>query len=352
MNRLLRLHMILLSLVFVSACLDAPSKGGYKVIYSMESGPSSAPSSYAAKNNESDYIIGVVPKVMDIPYFNVVETGVMEAAEDLGVEVIYEGPPIADTQRQIKIIQDLIDRQVDALAISANDPEKLLPVLMEAKQKGIQIITWDSDTVREGRQFFVNMVDPETLGRHLMDTLAWNTAERGEFAIMTGSASAATLNEWIKWMLAQQQEFYPGMKLLEITATDDDPQRAYEAASRLLADHPGLAGIIGISSVAPPAAAQAVKEAGMLGRVKTVGLSTPTLMAGYLHDGSAQVATLWSPKKLGYLTVVLAKNLLDGKKPYNGQDIDNVGNIRVNGDHVIMGEPVDFTKENVDQYDF
>lgn len=196
------------------------------------------------------------------------------------------------------------------------------------------------------------MVDPETLGRHLMDTLAWNTGERGRFAIMTGSPSAANLNEWIHWIIEQQREYYPRMELVEIAANNDSYEEAYESAVRLLERYPDLAGIIGNSSVGPPSAARAVREAGKQGQVKVVGLSTPNLMREALHDGTAQVITLWSPKRLGYLTVALGKNLLDGALPYDGQFVNKVGNIRVKGDMVIMGEPLDFTKDNVDQYDF
>jgi len=71
-----------------------------------------------------------------------------------------------------------------------------------------------------------------------------------------------------------------------------------------------------------------------------------------LKEDFAQVVTLWSPKKLGYLTVALANNLVEGTTPYDRQQIPEVGKISVIDDMVIMGEPIDFTKENVDQYDF
>ncbi|WP_441875080.1 autoinducer 2 ABC transporter substrate-binding protein [Paenibacillus sp. 2TAB26] len=342
-----KMIVILLLIFTATACQGRYSKSDYDVIHSIKSNSTSE-----KQEDHRKYTIGIVPKVMGISYFNVAEEGAMEAANDLDVNVIYEGPPIADASKQINVIRHLINLSVDAIAVSANDPEKLLPIILEAKSKGIKVITWDADTNPEGRDFFVNMVDTETLGRHLLDTLAWNTEETGEYAIMTGAFSASNHNEWLKWIKHQQSEFYPKMKLIDIVETEDDPQKAYEKAKELLAKYPNLAGIIGNSSVGPPAAAQAVREAGKTGQVKVVGLSTPNLMRDYLKDGSAQMATLWSPKKLGYLTVVLAKNLLEGKLPYDGQDIYNVGTIRVNGDTVIMGEPIDFTAENVDQYDF
>jgi rhamnose transport system substrate-binding protein len=318
----------------------------------MDNPDNGAQSAVSAQDSARRFKIGFVPKVGDLPYFNVAKEGAQEAAWDLNAELVYEGPASADAGEQIEVIRDLMARKVDVIAVSANDPEKLVPVLLEAKRQGIRIITWDADTEAEAREFFVNMVDPETLGRHLIDTLALSMGERGDFAILTASPSAANMTEWLKWMKAQQKEFYPNMKLLEVVPNDDDPDKAYEEAKALLKKYPHLRGIVGASSVGPPAAAQAVKEAGLAGTVSVVGLSTPELMRSYLKDGSAQTATLWSPKKLGYLTVVLARNLLLGRMPYDDQAIVNVGNIRVDGDTVIMGEPLDFNKDNVDQYDF
>src|SRR5690606_10285691 len=158
--------------------------------------------------------------------------------------------------------------------------------------------------------------------------------------------SAANLNEWLKWIKKQQEEYYPNMTLVEVTANDDDPHKAYMNAQELINQYPNLKGIIGNSSVGPPAAAQAVHEAGKDGEIAVVGLSPPNPMKEYLKNGSAQVITLWSPKKLGYLTVALAKNHLMGISLYDNQEISGVGKIRVVDDEVIMGEPMDFTKEN------
>lgn len=336
--------------IIVSACGGGGAtidNSKYTVIYNQE-----AEQSAAVKKEVRDYTIAVIPKLEGIDYFNAVEDGVLEAAKDLNVNVIYKGPQAADAEAQIAVIRELLETPIDAIAVSANDPDKLIPVLQEAASRNIRVITWDADTAAEGREFFVNMVDPEVLGRHLMDTLAWSTEESGKYAIMTAALSASNQNEWMDWIYAQNEEYYPNMELVDVVANDDDYDKAYTSAIQLLEQYPDLAGIIGVSSVGPPSIAQAVKEMGKHGEVKVVGLSTPNLMRTYLHDGSAQVVTLWSPKRLGYLTVALTKNLLDGILPSDGQEIYNVGSIRVKGDMVIMGEPLDFTKENVDQYDF
>ena len=232
-------------LTLASAC--SPS-GNYQILYDQDEERS-------AKELHPDrqYTIAVVPKREGLDYFEAAKDGAFEAAKELGVNVLFRGPETADADAQIRVIEELIEQDIDLLAVSSNDPKKLLPVLKRASDNNIAVITWDSDTDEEGRAFFINMVDPETLGRHLMDTLAWSTGERGKFAIMTGSLSAANLNEWMHWIKVQQQEYYPNMELVEIAANNDSYEEAYASAVRLLESHPDLAGIIGNSSVGPPA---------------------------------------------------------------------------------------------------
>jgi rhamnose transport system substrate-binding protein len=301
---------------------------------------------------KKEFTVAVVPKLVGIPYFNSAKDGAEQAGKDLGVKVIYTGPTQADAAQQATFIQDLITKKVDAIAVSANDPTAIAPVLKKAMEAGIKVLTWDADAQEDARDLFVSQTSDEALGRHIMDTLAQQVGEEGEFAIITGSLTASNLNVWLEWMKKQATEKYPKMKLVSVVPADDDQQKALQQAQNLISAYPNLKGIIGNSSAAPPGAAEAVKKAGKSGQIKVVGLSTPNLMKPYLKDNSAQVATLWSPKKLGYLTVAAAKELLDGKMPTDGQEFPNVGKISVKGKVLIMGVPTDFTKDNVDQFDF
>ncbi|PKG24818.1 autoinducer 2 ABC transporter substrate-binding protein [Niallia nealsonii] len=334
-------------LFFVSGCIGDP-KPKYEVIYE-NTGKQTA---QLNKKDTQAFTIAVIPKVSGIPYFNAVEEGAMEAGKDLNVHVLYSGPLIADWKQQEKMIKEYIKQDVDVIAVSANDPEKLGKVLKQAKAKGIKVITWDSDTNPEYRQYFVSSVNPEILGRHVMDTLSLGMNEKGEYAIITGTDNAATLKEWIKWMVRQQQENYPNMKLLEIAESNDDPQKAYMITKKLMKKYPNIQGIIGSSSVGPPAAAQAIIDENKVGEIHVVGLSSPNLIRKYIQNGTLQIGTLWSPKKLGYLTVTVAKEILLGNKLSDNMSISNVGVIRLKGDSIIMDQPIDFTKENINQYDF
>ncbi|MDM5224582.1 autoinducer 2 ABC transporter substrate-binding protein [Peribacillus sp. NJ11] len=300
---------------------------------------------------EEIYTVALVPRLTGNSYFDAAEEGAQEAAEKLGVNLIITGSSVADYKEQQKVIEKLILKKVDAIAIAANDPFKLLPILNKARDQGIKVITWDSDTDPTGRDFFVNAVDPETLGKHLMDNLAASLNEKGEYAILTNYLSTSSSTEWIRWIKIQQKNFYPDMKLVRIMTSYDNYDLGFKNVQYLLENYPNLSGVVGISPGTSPAAAQAIIEAKRRD-VKIVGLSPPNSMKEYIHGGVVENITLWSPKKLGYLTVALAKNMLDGQFPVHQQEIPDVGSIKVKDNIVIMGEPIIFTKENIDQYDF
>ena len=78
-------------------------------------------------------------------FFEAANKGAQEAAKELGdVEVIYTGPTTTTAEGQIEVINALIAQKVDAIAISANDPDALVPALKKAMQRGIKVISWDS----------------------------------------------------------------------------------------------------------------------------------------------------------------------------------------------------------------
>jgi ABC-type sugar transport system substrate-binding protein len=310
----------------------------------------------SASNESGKLKIAVVPKLVGIPYFNASEKGAQQAADDLGVELIYTGPTQADAAQQVKVIEDLIAKKVDVIAVAPNDAAALTPVLKKAKAQGIKVMDWDTPADQSVVELSVHQIDDEVYGRNMADLLveAMGT-DKGNIAIITGGLSAANLNTWIEWSVKQIEEKYPDLTIIgDKIGTDEKQQVAYQKTLDLLKANPDLNGILAYSTIAPLGAAQAIQEKGLQDKVQLIGVALPNDSKPYLEDGSLDVATLWDPVKLGYLTVALAKDLAEGKKVTDGQDVPNVGSIEVweDGKTVIMGPPTDFTKENAGNYDF
>jgi rhamnose ABC transporter rhamnose-binding protein len=306
------------------------------------------------KTEEKQKVIAMVPKVIGSPYFDICAEGAKKAANELGFKLIYNGPTAADAAQQVNIIQDLIFQKVDAIAVSPNDPAAVAPILKKAKEAGIKVLTYDADADKEIRDIFVSQVSNETLGRHIMDNVAKGIGEKGQFAILTASLTASNQNTWIEWMKKQLAEKYPNIELVTIVPSEEDQQKAFAQTQNLVKAYPNLKAIAALSTVAEPGAAQAIEQMNMIGKIKLYGLATPNGMRQYLKSGAAESATLWDPGKLGYLTVQIAKEVLTGNEIKNDQEITNVGKIKYIPEEkiVIMGDPLDFTKDNVDNFDF
>lgn len=306
--------------------------------------------------NSEDISIAVVPKVVGIPYFNSSEEGAIKAGEELGVDVQYTGPTQADAAQQIKVIEDLISKQVDVIAVAPNDPESVDPVLKKAREDDIIVVDWDTPANIDLVDLSIHQIDDEVFGKHLAQKLVESMgSDSGEIAILTGGLSAANLNSWIDAATEEFEENYPGIEIVtEKIPTDEKQQEAYQKTLDLIKAYPDLKGILAVSTPAPLGAAQAIQEQGLQDEIAVVGSALPTDSLPYLEDGSLDVAVLWDPGKLGRLTVALSKMLTEGEMPTDGQEIEGVGSIEVkeDGKTVIMGEPMDFTKENAADFDF
>ena len=300
--------------------------------------------------------IVVMPKLVGIPYFNASEVGALEAGKELGIEVVYTGPTEGDAAQQVQMIEDLLIRGIDCLAIAPNDPDAVSPVLQKCKEANVLVVDWDTTAKGDDVKYSIHQIDDKAYGEFIWDKLveAMGT-DSGEYAIVTGYLTAANLNTWINYGLEYAKVKYPNLKLVtDPVPSDESAQEAYTKTLELLAAYPDLKGIVGISTPAPIGAAMAIQEKGLQDKVAVVGSSMPTDSAPYLKDGSLDFGILWDPGMLGKLTVYVAHYELNGTKVENGMDIPGVGPITMldDGKTIIMGPPTVWTAENVDNYDF
>jgi rhamnose transport system substrate-binding protein len=296
--------------------------------------------------------IGMMPKLVGIPYFNACRRGAEEAAKELGVNLVYDGPIVADVNKQAEMLDTWIIQGMDAITVAPNDPHALAPTLRKAMKKGAKVLTWDADLDEDSRHFFVNQATYEAIGFALVDTMSAAIGGKGDVAIITGTLTAANQNKWMEQMRKRIAEKCPEMNIVAVKAPGEDQQQAYQVTKDLLKAQPNLKGLFGITSVALPAAAKAVQDSEMSGKIVVTGLATPKDMAKYVKDGTVQTVILWNPVDLGYLTVCAAKKLVEEGALPEEFTAGRLGTVKLSGTHVLLGPPARFTKENIDQFDF
>ena len=301
--------------------------------------------------------VAFLPKAINNPYFDVAAKGGEAAAKQLGGEFKQVGPSEASAPAQVPFINTLTQQRVDAMAVSANDPNALVPALDRASQAGVKIVTYDSDVAPEARAVFVNQADSEEIGRIQVQILGEQIGNKGEIAILSAASTATNQNAWIKFMKDElSKPEYKDMKLVKVAYGNDDDQKSFQETLGLLQAYPNLKGIISPTTVGIAAAARALDSEGMSGKVKLTGLGTPNQMRKFVKNGTVEEFALWDPEKLGYLAyyaaAALANDQISGEE---GETFEagNLGKKTIGADGVvILGPPTRFNKENIDDFDF
>lgn len=298
-----------------------------------------------------------VPKLVGIGYFTATAKGIADAAKDIGtIDVKTDGSTKANIDDQITLIDNYITSGVDGILYAANDPVAIAPVLKKALEAGINVVGYDANSTPDSRQWFVNQAEFNGVAKAIIDNLATEIGEDGSFAIITSTFTTPNQARWIAEMAAYQQKCHPNMKWLETVEAQEDNILSFNQANTLINKYgPDLKGIIGMTSVATPAASDAVTQAGKCGSVAVIGLATPNAMKPYVNAGCVKSVVLWNPVDLGYAAAQVLRAAADGKLKPGDTSVTagKLGELKViNGSEILLGEPFVFTKENIDQFDF
>ena len=333
----------------VRSLTQTPTLGGRGVAQDVAQGFSPADRSPSGRR----LVIAMMPKAKGDPYFVSCRVGAEEAAKELGVELIWDGPTSLDAARQNEVIENWITRKVDAIAVAVENRAGISTVLRKARERGIKVLTWDADAEPDARDFFVNQATSEGIGNTLTDEASRLLGGKGEFAIITGALSAANQNEWIAFIKKRIADTHPGLTLATIRPSDDDRDKAFAETQTILRVHPRVKLIMAISAPAVPGAAEAVRQADRKD-VFVIGLSLPNINKPYVHGGYVQTVVLWNTRDLGYLTIHAAAQMLQGRLASGARSVEagRLETVEIRGSEIILGPPLMFTKANIDQFDF
>ncbi|WP_406176480.1 rhamnose ABC transporter substrate-binding protein [Streptomyces sp. NBC_00996] len=351
-----------------SLALAATACGGTTKNDVKDSGGSNAAAGKADPNaaTKKGLTVGFLPKQVNNPYFTSADKGGEKALTELGSKYKEVGPSSAtDTSGQVSYVNTLTQQQVDAMAVSAQDPGALCTALKQAMTNKIKVVTYDSDTRTDCRNAFVSQASAEDLGRTevqlLAEQIGYKLAEqigyKGEIAILSAAQTATNQNTWIDFMKDELKDpKYKNIKLVKVAYGNDDAQQSFQQTQGLLQEHPNLKGIISPTTVGIKAAAQYLSGSKYKGKVKLTGLGTPNDMRKYVKNGTVEGFELWDPAKLGELAartaVALSSGQITGKEGETFKAGD-MGSFTIGKDGVInLGKPTVFNAKNIDQFNF
>jgi rhamnose transport system substrate-binding protein len=303
--------------------------------------------------NAENKKIAIVVKALGIGFFDAANKGAQEAAKELGdVDIIYTGPTTTTAEGQIEVINSLIAQKVDAIAVSANDTDALVPALKKAMDRGIKVISWDSGVAKDGRMMHLNPSSNPLIGNMIIKLAADNLPEGGDVAVLSATATSTNQNTWI----AEMTKVLPNYKGINVVATvygDDLADKSYRETQGLIQKYPNLKAIIAPTSVGIVAAAQAVEDGGKVGQINVTGLGLPSEMAGHVKAGSSKSFAIWNPIDLGYTATMISYDLINGAEAKPGAELKTgrMGSVKLDDNNeAAMSDPFVYDAKNVEEF--
>jgi simple sugar transport system substrate-binding protein len=269
--------------------------------------------------------MGVVVKIGGIPWFNAMEQGIKQRAQELGVDAWMVGPTSADPALQVRAVEDLIAQRVDVIGVVPNDAEVLEPVLARAREQGIKVVTHESPAQKNADWNF-ELASSTGFGEAHAKLLAERMGGEGKYAVFVGSLSVPLHNAWADAAIAYLKANHPKMELVAdrfgVAESVDDSRKT---ALDLMRAHPDLKGFLAFGSQGPIGAGRAVAERRKTGEVFVLGPFSPGQGRRLVHDGTVTGGFMWNPMEAGRVFVTMGDMLVKGQEIKDGMEIPGLG---------------------------
>jgi len=306
----------------------------------------------------------LLPKFLGIAVFDEANQGAEEAHAELENPGTLEfiGPTAENSAAgQVEIVTTAASRDdVDAIMISNNAGDQLVPALEAAQTAGQTVVTWDSPIPSgTGEDLFIAQVDFDETGRVMADMARSILGEAGgQFAVLSASPDAANQNAWIASLQAVlEEDAYANLELIDIVYGNDETEESYNQALALVDQYPDMDLIMSPTTVGITAASKAMQDEDLCETVKVSGLGLPAEMVDFTLNGCAPEFALWSFVDLGYLTYYTTYMLATGAMTAEAGVTFEAGRMgsytieqdptRENGLRIVMGPFSVYNADNV-----
>lgn len=250
-------------------------------------------------------------------FWAIAEAGLKKAEAEFGVEVEIRTPPTGAVDEQQRIIEELIAKQVDGMAISPIDPAGMTRVLNEAADRML-LITHDSDAPESKRLAYIG-TDNYEAGRIAGERMKQALPGGGKIMIFVGRLDAQNARDRRQGILDVLEG--GAIEVIDTRLDYGDQARAKENAEGAIVAHTDLAGMMGLWSYNGPAIVSAVRDAGKVGEIKIVCFDEDSMTLQGVQDGSIDATVVQKPFEFGFQSIRLLSELARGDEsriPDNG----------------------------------
>jgi len=291
--------------------LAACAGGGEEPTAAVEEGSEAAGG--GAGSGDRPYV-ALVSKGFQHQFWQAVQEGAEQAAEELGVEITFEGPESeSDVAQQIDMLQTAIDRNPDALGFAALDSQAAAPLMDEAAQRGIPVIAFDSG-VDSDVPLTTAATDNRAAAALAAEKMVELTGGEGKIALIVHDQTSVTGVERRDGFVEYIEENAPNMEIVDIQYGGGDHLESTNLATAIMQGHPDLVGIYGANEGSAIGVVNAVKELGREGDIVVIGFDSGQAQIDAIREGVMAGAITQNPVGIGYETVQAAVKAINGEE--------------------------------------
>jgi ribose transport system substrate-binding protein len=282
------------------------------------------------------------------PFWDPMEVGAKKAAQELGCEVISRRPTTDSPALQRQIIEEYQAQKVDGIGISVIESDTIGPVIDDLMKSGIKVITFDSDAANSKRIAYIGTNNFQA-GKAAGEAAKKLLPEGGKVFGFVGNQNAPNARERI----AGFKEAVKGTNIVLVDVFDDnkDPAKARANVENVLQAHKDVKMLLGLFSYDGPQIAAAVKEAGMLGKVKILCFDAEPETINHLKRGEIDATVVQKPYEFGYRSVqLLYKVITLGDVDRALKEFEQESGYKVAPGNVIDTGVEIITPQNIEEY--
>jgi ribose transport system substrate-binding protein len=211
---------------------------------------------------------------------------------------------------QQRIVEDLVAKGVDGMAISPVDPQNQTQLLNRVASQAL-VVTQDSDAPNSNRACYIG-TDNVAAGRQAGELVKEVLPQGGSIMVFVGMLDAQNARERHQGL--QQALAGSNVKVIDVLTDNTDRVRAKANVADTLVKYPDIAGLVGLWSYNGPAILSAVKEAGKVGKVKIVAFDEEDETLAGIKEGAIYATVVQQPFEFGYQSIKLMAKVIGGDR--------------------------------------
>ena len=257
--------------------------------------------------------IPVISKGFQHQFWQAVKAGSEQAAKDLNVDITFEGPESeAQVDKQYEMIQAALAKNPAALCLAAVDSKAMIPLLEEAKAKGIPVIGFDSG-VDSDIPLSTATTDNIAAAGLAADKMAELIGGSGKVAVLVHDQTSRTGIDRRDGFLNRMKEKYPDIEIVNVDYGAGDHLKSTDIAKAIIQANPDLKGYFGANEGSIIGVLNAVKELGKEGKIVVIGYDSGKQQLDAIMSGAEAGAITQNPVGIGYKCVEAAVKAINGE---------------------------------------